>query len=159
MESRGTPHGNGDAMKAALVLLCRIALTGVFLAAALPKIADPLAFAEAVYRYQILPYALVNLVALFLPWMELIAAVALWWPRFRPAAGLSLGVMLAVFTVAIAVNLARGVDMTCGCFSVDKDAERMSGWNLARNAALIGMVLVAAWPASRGRLKKVVVGG
>ena len=131
-------------MKRASVWLCRIALAGVFLAASLPKIAHPHDFALAVYRYQLLPYSLVNILAVWMPWIELIAAVALLAPRMKDGAALVLGGLLAVFTVAIAVNLIRGIDMACGCFTVSETAERIGWWNVVRNLALLALTWWAA---------------
>lgn len=47
----------------------RLFMGGVFLYASFDKILHPAAFAEAVYNYQILPDAAVNLAALTLPWL------------------------------------------------------------------------------------------
>ena len=128
--------------RARIALVLRWALAAVFFAAALAKIASPHDFAVAVFRYQMLPYALVNVVALFLPWMELLCAVALVAaPRFRDAALTMILGMLLVFTAAIAFNLYRGIDTACGCFTVKPGARHMGWWNLGRNALL----LLAGW--------------
>jgi uncharacterized membrane protein YphA (DoxX/SURF4 family) len=89
----------------------------LFVGACLHKIADPYAFAVDVATYGILPLAVVNLVAITLPWVELGAGgmlIAGW--RVRAAALLVAG-MIAVFAVALIVALARGLDMSCGCFA------------------------------------------
>ena len=133
-------------MKKWIALLCRWALAAVFIAAALPKILSPHDFALVVFRYQMLPYPLVNLFALWLPWIELFAAIALLIaPRLRDAALFLIGGMLVVFTVAIGFNLYRGVDMACGCFSVNPTAHHMGALNLARNIGLLLLTAVATW--------------
>lgn len=117
----------------------RLALAGVFLWAAWGKIADPGAFALAVYRYRILPSWAVNAFALWLPWIEVLAALALLPPNRRAtAAGAALVAgMLAAFTAAYAAALARGLSIACGCFTLRADAAA-GGWTtLARNALLI----------------------
>lgn len=122
------------------MFFARLAMAAIFLLAAKEKIADPAAFALAVYRYRILPSWSVNAFALFLPWVEVFAAVALLAPRraglLRAAgAGLISG-MLAVFTIAYAAALLRGISISCGCFDLDPDAAA-GGWrSLAQNAAL-----------------------
>ena len=131
-------------MRRGITWLCRIILAAVFLAACLPKIAHPHEFALAVYRYQMLPYSLVNLMAILLPWLELIAAIALLVPRLSDGASVIIGTLLLVFTTAIAINLFRGINMACGCFSVDSDAETIGWWNVARNLALLGVTWLAA---------------
>lgn len=126
----------------------RWGLAAVFAAAAAAKIASPHDFAVAVFRYQMLPYPLVNLAALFLPWLELVCAVALVAaPRWRGAALTILLGLLIFFTAAIAFNLYRGIDTACGCFTVKPGARHMGWWNLGRNAVLI----LAGWWARESR--------
>ena len=124
-------------------LAARLVLAAVFLWAAWGKIADPEAFALAVYRYRILPAWAVNAFALWLPWIEVLAALALLLPNRRAAAaGAALAAgMLAAFTAAYAAALARGLSIACGCFTLRADAAA-GGWTtLARNA---GLFLLAA---------------
>ena len=91
------PNGSTGERKprgaARLFLLVRLALGVVFVAASIAKIANPSAFAELVADYQILPKILVNPVAVFLPWMELLIGflliTGLWLQVARFARGLS----------------------------------------------------------------------
>lgn len=124
-----------------VLLLARLALAGVFLWAAWGKIAAPDAFALAVYRYRILPLWAVNAFALWLPWIEVLAALALLVPgrRWRAAGAALAAGMLAAFTAAYAAALARGLSIACGCFTLRADAAA-GGWTtLARNAALFAL--------------------
>lgn len=130
-------------MKRFLSLACRLVLGVVFIAAAVPKILAPHDFALAILRYQMAPYALINLMAVFMPWLELVAGVAILMPRPARGAAIILAGLLAVFTVAIAINLVRGVDMACGCFTMDPDAERIGWWNVARNLGLLAAAVAA----------------
>ena len=131
--------------------LARIAVAAVFLGACLAKIRDPEAFALAVNRYRILPGAFVNLVAIVLPWIELTAGLAVLAApaRLRAAGALLLAGMLTVFTIAISLNLLRGIEASCGCFSTRADAAVSDGWNLVRNGALIWLALAAFLDAFR----------
>ena len=119
--------------------LSRIAVAAIFLGACIAKIRDPAAFALSVYRYRILPDALINLVAIWLPWIELLTGIAILLParRLRGAAAFLISGMLAVFTVAISLNLLRGIEASCGCFSTRADAAVSDHWNLVRNASLL----------------------
>jgi uncharacterized membrane protein YphA (DoxX/SURF4 family) len=133
-----------------VALACRLVVAAVFIAASIPKILEPHAFAIAVFRYQMLPFSLINLMAVFLPWIELVTGIALLVPRWTaPAAAIILG-MLAVFTVAIAASYVRGINIACGCFSVDPDAKHIGWWNLARNLGLIAMTGVSYWSSVSG---------
>ena len=121
-----------------LVWLCRLALAAVFIIAGVPKILEPHEFAVAVFRYQMAPYAVINLVALILPWLELLAGLALLGvPRLRNAANLIITGLLLFFTVAISINLYRGIDIACGCFTVNAEAGHMGWWNILRNVSLL----------------------
>ncbi len=134
--------------------LARLAVAGMFVGASIAKIASPEAFALAVHRYRLLPDVLVNMVALILPWLELLcgAAVLAGPPRWRAAGAWWIVLMLVGFTGAISLNLWRGIEASCGCFSTRADAAVSDGWNLARNVTLIGLSLAILWDAwPRGR--------
>jgi uncharacterized membrane protein YphA (DoxX/SURF4 family) len=89
----------------------------LFVGACLHKIADPRAFAVDIATYDILPLALVNLVAITLPWVELAAGLMLLAGLRTRAAAVLVAGMMAVFLAALAVALGRGLDMSCGCFA------------------------------------------
>lgn len=121
------------------IVLSRAVLAAVFVGAAIAKINDPAAFALSVFRYRLLPSAAVNAVALFLPFVELLCGALLvaGRGRMRAAAALLVSGMLLVFTAAIALNLLRGIDIACGCFTTDPAAGTAGGWNILRNLALL----------------------
>lgn len=97
--------------------IARFFLGGVFIYASYDKIINPDDFARIVFNYQILPHNLVNLAAIILPWIELIVGFCLiigWW---IPGAVVIVTALLIVFISASLFNLARGLDVDCGCFS------------------------------------------
>jgi uncharacterized membrane protein YphA (DoxX/SURF4 family) len=105
-----------------------------FLAAAWPKVADPPAFAQALHAYRLLPDAALAPLALLLPWLEGILALALISGLARRSAALAALVLLAVFAGALALNLARGNPVDCGCFGAAKPRsaeERLGDMRLA----------------------------
>lgn len=125
---------------------------GVFLLAAWPKLLDPGAFALSVFRYQVLPDAAINLVALILPWLELICATALLAaPRWRVAAGTLIIGMLAVFTVLLISTITRGISISCGCFSVDAEAATIGWSNVIRNVVLVALTCLLVWSQCAGQ--------
>lgn len=103
-----------------LTVRVQIALGVFFVAAALPKLVDPPSFAHMIYNYRLVPGAFVNLMALVMPWLELLAGLALILGVFTRASAGLVGALLLVFVVAISVNLARGNAIECGCFDVAK---------------------------------------
>lgn len=109
-------------------LAVRIYLGFVFLFACYHKVIHPEAFALDIATYQILPLGLVNLLAIILPWIELVAGLMLvigW--RTRSAALLVSG-MMVVFTIAISIAVYKGLDMSCGCFASQGAAEDPISW-------------------------------
>ena len=131
--------------------LARLAVAGLFLAACAAKIRDPEAFALAIHRYRLLPGEWVNLMAIVMPWIELTCGLAVLAApaRLRAAGALLITGMLATFTVAISLNLLRGIEASCGCFSTRADAAVSDGWNLVRNGALIWLSLAVMIDAFR----------
>lgn len=121
----------------------RLVLAGVFLAAAAPKLADPASFAAAIANYRAFPDALVNLVATLVPALELVGALALLTP-WRRGAALLLGALLLGFTALLAISLARGIDVACGCFGGAAEqasaGDPVSPLHLLRNVGLLALV-------------------
>lgn len=95
----------------------RLFLGGVFLYASWDKALDPGAFAGVVRNYQILPEPLVHIAALMLPWLELFVGICLLGGFWLPGALLWANGLMLVFTLALAVNMMRGINVSCGCFS------------------------------------------
>ncbi len=123
----------------------------VFLADALPKIFDPPGFAEALHAYHLLPAAALAPLALALPWLELLLALALILSIARRSAALLTLVLLAIFMGALALNLVRGNPVDCGCFGTHpiarSVADRLADMrlDLARDALfalLAGLILL-----------------
>jgi putative oxidoreductase len=101
-----------------LTIRVQLALGAIFVIAALPKIADPPSFAHMIYNYRLVPSSLINLSALVMPWVEFLAGLALILGVWKAAARTIVGFLLAVFIVAISINLARDNAIDCGCFNV-----------------------------------------
>lgn len=97
-------------------LICRLALAIIFLYAGIEKVINPIDFAVAIYNYRLLPDYAINLVAVFLPYLEIIIAINfIIGINVRGAALLST-ILFLTFAIALTINLARGLDISCGCF-------------------------------------------
>ncbi len=144
------------------LLLFRLLLGGFFLYASLDKIWSPAGFAKIVYQWQVVGPVPSNLVAVTLPWVELLAGLLLLAGVWKREAALVVALMLVVFLVAAGSVMARGIDVeNCGCVSVAKTEPASAfppawtkgvGWFLvARNLVLLGaaLALVAPGPAPR----------
>ena len=139
-----------------LTIRVQIALGVIFVVAALPKIVDPPSFAQMIYNYRIVPGVLVNLMGLFMPWLELLTGLALILGIWKTTARNLIAAMLVAFIVAIAINLARGNAVDCGCFNVaaapKSVEERLHDMRMVILRD-VGMLLMVAqlWWASRYR--------
>jgi len=96
--------------------LCRLILGGLFLYAGLAKAGNVTAFARDIANYRVLPFIGNYLAAAILPYVEFLAGLLLVaGRRVRPAA-LVAGGLTAVFMLALASVVLRGLDIDCGCF-------------------------------------------
>lgn len=117
----------------------------VFGAAGWSKLRSLEAFEGVVYNFRILPESVARPVALILPVAELVIAAGLILPATRPVAAAGAIALLAVFCVAIAINLARGRrEIDCGCFSSTLKQHLSSGLIL-RNVLLAGLAGLLVW--------------
>jgi peroxiredoxin len=125
----------------AFVIIARIILAAVFAAAGLAKLADRAGTRRAVVEFGA-PERFAGALGLLVPVAEL-AVAALLVPAQTAIYGAIGGlVLLAVFSAAIAWNLARGRTPDCHCFGQLHSAP--AGWRtLGRNAVLALVALVA----------------
>ena len=119
------------------MLWMRLLLGGIFVWASVYKILDPAAFAGVIANYQLLPDALVNGFAATLPWLELILGCFLIFGVWLPGAVVLSNLLLLVFLGALVFNVARGLDIHCGCFTSDTIGNPKTTSYLLHNAVLI----------------------
>src|SRR5579884_2184480 len=92
------------------VIACYSLLGIIFLRSGIGKMFFWDSLPDTIAEYQLLPKSLVKPVAYILPFVELFTGMNLLF-----AAGLAT-ILLFVFTIAIAINLARGRRIQCHCF-------------------------------------------
>ena len=137
-----------------LTIRVQIVLGLLFVAAGLPKVVDPPSFAHMIYNYRIVPASLVNLMALVMPWIELLSGMALILGLWRRSATALIAILLLVFIVAISINLARGNVIDCGCFDVQaagkSTAQRLAAmkFDILRDLGMLVMA-VQLWSGIR----------
>jgi uncharacterized membrane protein YphA (DoxX/SURF4 family) len=127
-----------------LALAARVVLGCTFIVASLDKIIHPELFARAVYNYQLLPEVAVNVVALWIPWLELVGGVFLLLGFWTPGSVLFLTGLLLVFLGALGFNLARGLDVACGCFSTSSKGP-VTALTLLRDSLFLVVALYLLW--------------
>ncbi len=109
-----------------LELAARWFLGLIFVYSSFPKIMEPALFAKIIYGYYLFPGSLINLMAIVIPFVELFGGLALILGVFPRSAVLMLNALLLAFIFAIGVNLIRGQEFDCGCFSFSEPGYRVS---------------------------------
>lgn len=134
----------------ATTLAARLALGLVFVYASWFKIVDPYEFAINIATYQILPDGIVNVLAITLPWLELVAGALLVAGAFSREASLAVGGMLVMFIAAILIAMSKDLEISCGCFASEAAAADI-GWPkvLEDGIMLAGSAWIVAWGGGR----------
>lgn len=138
------------------MLALRWGLGLLLLWAAVSKIANLTTFLGSLYAYELpLPSSSLKVVAIVLPWVELLCGLLLLANVWPETTLVLVGVLFGVFVLATGQAWARGLDIACGCFDlsifgVDKEHSKLitfiesPGFAFVRNVALSGVVLVLA---------------
>ena len=100
-----------------LELGTRWILGAVFVTASYYKIVYPEVFAKAVYSYDLFPHFSINLIAIIFPYLECFSGLCLILGIYQRAAVILINAMLIGFIILVSVNLIRGHQFDCGCFS------------------------------------------
>ena len=56
---------------------------------------------------------------------------------------------IVLFTTLIGLNIYRGIDVACGCFSVDPEVGHIGWLLIVRNAVLLGLTALVLWGGRR----------
>ena len=139
---------NGFAPGKVFELVLRFGLGALFIyagAAKLPNLED---FFWDVHHFALTSWDTSMVLAMFLPWLEIVAGLALITRIFRGGALLILTGLSAVFLAAIGSAWWRGLDITCGCFGKEENATNYPK-HLALNAAMLLSCVLLTWMQSR----------
>jgi hypothetical protein len=136
-----------------------VLLAGTFVIALQGKLRDFDGFVGTVANYRLLPGTWAGPAAFLTVSGEIAAVSLLLPPATRPAGAALAALLLAVFTVAIGINLARGrFTIDCGCFRGFL-RERLTGWHVVRNLVLLaGAMLLLTEPLAEGSILDHAVG-
>jgi len=119
-------------------LAARLTLGVTFVYASYHKILAPAEFAKLVYGYSLFPYETINLIAITSPFIELISGISLITGIYTRSAALIIIGMLIAFIIVMSINLIRGHEFDCGCFSLEANPTTNSArYILGRNIILL----------------------
>ncbi len=97
-------------------LILRLVFGALFIWSGIAKLKDPILFADAVRNFRIVGDPIAPAMALFIPWVEVLAGIAVMTERFARGGAFILVGSLVAFTAAIGLSWVRGLDIMCGCF-------------------------------------------
>lgn len=92
-----------------------------FIYASFHKILSPADFAKIVYGYNLFPEISINLIAIIIPFLELISGLALIIGIYPRSAAIIINILLLAFITVLAINMIRGHEFNCGCFSAGQN--------------------------------------
>jgi len=133
-----------------IAIALRVALAALFLGAGVMKIWDfkhghsaTPDFTLAIQNYHIIPWPdATMLLAVYLPWLEVVTAFGLLTRRFRLGAAALLSGLIFVFLGAVGSAWARGLEIACGCFGKDEFSTDYRALIL-RDAGILAVALLA----------------
>jgi hypothetical protein len=123
-----------------VLLTARYVVAGIFTISAFAKLMRFHDFVAVVAGYRLLPSWAVPPAAVAIPLLEALVSLGLWTQALPAVSSGAAGALLAIFTVAIVVNLVRGrTEIDCGCLG-PLLRQRIGWWMVIRNGVLMGLV-------------------
>ncbi|MGB8166407.1 MAG: MauE/DoxX family redox-associated membrane protein [Chthoniobacteraceae bacterium] len=121
------------------LLLLRLLVGGIFIYAGALKAVETQDFARDIQHYSIIPWSdLILLLAVYLPWVEIFAGLAVVFRCVYLGGLVAIAGMMLIFTGALTSAWARGLDISCGCFGKEKEFIRTNfPAMLARDLAIL----------------------
>ena len=125
--------------------LVRLAMAGILIFAAIPKLQDIQQAVRAVRAYQILPEFLASLVGKTLPFLELTLAVFLLLGLFTRISAIVWLAMMAAFMFGVAWVWYKGYPIDCGCFGGGGDVAKGATNYPVHMLERVGFVILGTW--------------
>jgi uncharacterized membrane protein YphA (DoxX/SURF4 family) len=119
-----------------LIALTRIYLALVFIISGLDKINNLEAFAVSIENYKLFPTQFINIFAITIPWIELIAGGLLLLGLYIKENSIIVTSLLLIFTIAVISAVARNLDIDCGCQGTF-DGQKVGYLKIIENVSLM----------------------
>jgi uncharacterized membrane protein YphA (DoxX/SURF4 family) len=126
-----------------VVLVLRIALGAIFLFAGAAKVGHADLFAAEIAGFRLLPQPMIAPLALALPYLEILLGGYLVVGLFTRTAAWFAVALLAVFDLAVASAVVRGMTVSCGCFGPN-DTTVTTWAEVARDAVFVLLAVIVA---------------
>lgn len=129
--------GSCIASKSLLLTTCRFLAGGAFIVAAIMKMRDFSALMLSIQAFQLVPEVLIPAMAYIVPWTEIVCGLLLIYGIWSRASAGVAALLYAVFTVALASALLRGLKVDCGCFGALTGGGPITWLSVGRNAIFL----------------------
>jgi len=134
-------------MKRIALLIARIALAAIFIAAGYLKLREPwLQFAVSISTFKLVPSDWLEPMARIIPWAELALGIAILSGIALRWFALIATLLLTLFFAVLIRSYALGMQVDCGCFG---PGEVLGPKRLAEEAAMLALALVVTVAAFR----------
>jgi len=125
--------------------LVRLAMAGILIFAAIPKMQDFQQSVRAVRAYRLLPEEVVPFIGKALPFLELTLALFLILGLFTRIAAIVWLIMMAAFMFGVAWAWAKGLSIDCGCFGGGGDVAKGTTNYPVHMLERVGFVILGTW--------------
>jgi uncharacterized membrane protein YphA (DoxX/SURF4 family) len=139
MEEKSGHHNTISLRLVITMVILRFWMGGIFTYTGIQKIIHIVKFKDIIANYEILPYWMINITAIILPWLEIWVGILIIAGIFVRACTIIQISLLLIFTATISINIARGLDFSCGCFSEANTASGMNYQHIIFNMSLVVM--------------------
>ena len=127
----------------AAVLILRVGLGAIFIVAGASKAGHAAEFAAQIAGFRLLPQAVIIPLAMVLPYLEILLGGYLIVGLFTRVTAWLAVVLFALFDLAIASAVVRGMTVSCGCFGPN-DTTVTTWTEVARDAVFVVLAVVVA---------------
>lgn len=107
-----------------LLIILRIIIGAIFIYASVNKLFNGEEFAKAIKNYDMMPLVTINFLAIILPYIEFITGILLVTGIYKKGSSAIAVLSLVVFLIALTSAYARGLDINCGCFSLENTSSK-----------------------------------
>lgn len=131
-----------------IILICRIIVGYIFLSFGISKLAEPALFAKEISHYDIAPLWSINLIAIFIPWIEILAGLMFLLGVLPKTNSIIIGGLLVFFIIMVASAWARGLNINCGCSQVNPTPVGLKKI-IENSISLIMCIIVYLYPTKK----------
>lgn len=125
-----------------IYLILRWLVAIIFIFAGITKALNPETFARDIDNYRMLPYLLATIMAIILPWLEILCGIFLITRKWEKGAAVTLFVLTSMFLIAMSTAIVRGLDITCGCFAMTAEGTKVGYSRLFQDLILFVIILL-----------------